>query len=304
LQDSQDQHCTTSATVAHGHDDLSAMSVDVSKLSGGSLIIAWQLKDKNVLIVGGGEVASSRIENILVADARITLISPRSGLHPLTKQYIDATTRITYHDRTFVGPEDLEGVDMVLTAIDDVDKSREICAMSRERRIPTNVADIPPSCDFYFGSQVKRLPLQIMISTNGKGPRLAHLIRKKIEDSLPSGIENAIERVGELRSKLRERAPGVGGDLGKKRMTWMTDVCNTWNLDELALLDEKTMNRLLDEGWNKGKVPKPEDVLPAQSAQRASESTPPFALFVPTMVGFFAGVVITAVAVHRLTSRH
>ena len=277
------------------------MSVDVSKLSGGSLIIAWQLKDKHVLIVGGGEVAAGRIENILVADARITLIAPRSGLHPQTRAYIAATPRITHHDRTFAGPHDLDGVDMVLTAIDDVDTSREICALSRARRIPTNVADIPPSCDFYFGSQLRRLPLQIMVSTNGRGPRLAHLIRTKIEDCLPDGVESAIERVGDLRGKLRERAPGVGGDLGKKRMGWMSDVCNTWELDDLALLDEAAINRLLDEGWEKDRVPQPEEVLPI--AKRTGQIQLPFSALVPMAVGFFVGVACTAVAVHRLASR-
>ena len=47
----------------------------VDSLAGGSLLLAWQLKDKNVLIVGGGDVASGRIESVLVADAHITLIS-------------------------------------------------------------------------------------------------------------------------------------------------------------------------------------------------------------------------------------
>lgn len=277
------------------------MPVDVSKLSGGSLIIAWQLKDKDVLIIGGGDVAAGRIENILIADARITLIAPCDGLHPQTKEFIDATTRISYHDRTFAGPGDLEGVDMVLTAIDDVDKSREIVALCRERRIPVNAADIPPLCDFYFGSQVKKLPLQIMISTNGKGPRLAHLIRKRIEDSLPEGVENAIERVGELRRMLRERAQGVGGDLGKRRMAWMTDICNAWDLDELALLDESAMAKMLDEGWEKGKVPSAKEVLP--KAKLKGEVALPFSLLVPTALGFFVGVACTAVAIHRLTFR-
>ena len=58
----------------------------VDSLAGGSLLLAWQLKDKNVLIVGGGDVASGRIESVLVADAHITLISPSNVLHPLTNQ--------------------------------------------------------------------------------------------------------------------------------------------------------------------------------------------------------------------------
>ena len=88
------------------------MPPDVASLQGGSLLVAWQLKDKHILIVGGGDVASGRIESVLVADARITLIAPRAGLHPLTQHLLDACpARITHHDRLFAGPADLDGVD-------------------------------------------------------------------------------------------------------------------------------------------------------------------------------------------------
>ncbi|CAL1704027.1 unnamed protein product [Somion occarium] len=265
---------------------------NVDSLSGGSLLLAWQLKDKHVLIIGGGDVASGRIESVLVADARITLISPSQGLHPLTKQFIDATDRITYYDRSFSGPDDLEGVDMVLTAIDDVDESRRICALCRERKIPVNVADIPPSCDFYFGSQIRSGPLQIMISTNGQSPKLANIIRKRIEKCLPEQAGEAIEKVGELRSKLRERAPGVGGQLGKRRMRWMVDVCTSWDLEDLALLDDEMMNKLLDDGWEKNAVPKPEDVG-LQHGLLDFHSWTSLETVLPTSLGFLTGVALT-----------
>lgn len=225
---------------------------------GGSLLIAWQLKGKNVLIVGGGEVASQRIASILVTDARIIIISPTEGLHPRTKQFIESHgRRITHHDRVFLGPADLDGMDMILTALDDVDISRAICQMSRSARIPVNAADIPDSCDFYFGSQIRDGPLQIMISTNGNGPKMANIIRKKVESAL-TGIEGeAITKVGELRERLKVRAPGVGGALGKRRMKWMTSLCNSWALEDLVLLDGEMMEKLLDEGWEIDHVPTP-----------------------------------------------
>jgi len=49
---------------------------------GGSLIVAWQLRNKRVLIVGGGEVAAGRLRNVLEADAFVTLIAPSSKLNP------------------------------------------------------------------------------------------------------------------------------------------------------------------------------------------------------------------------------
>lgn len=264
---------------------LTAMTQYELPKGGGALLIAWQLKDKHVLMVGGGEVASGRIKSLLVADALITLIAPRDGLHPLTRFYIDNSDRITYHDRTFCGSEDLASVDMVLTAIDDVEWSRRICAMCREQRIPVNVADIPPSCDFYFGSQIRKGPLQIMISTNGNGPKLASIVRSKIEECLPENVDKAIENVGSLRARLRQRAPGVGGDVSRKRMQWISSVCTTWNLDELAGLDEAAMNAILSEGWERGIVPQPDRTKPSRK-RSFNSSDIVFTLF----AGFFCGI--------------
>jgi precorrin-2 dehydrogenase/sirohydrochlorin ferrochelatase len=144
---------------------------------------------------------------------------------------------------------------MVLTAIDDVELSRDIGTSCRASRIPVNVADDPSYCDFYFGSQIRQGPLQIMVSTNGKSPKLANIIRRKVEESIPKGAGEAIEKVGLLREKLKERAPGVGGDVSKRRMKWIVDLCTSWELDDLAALDDGEIERLLDEGWERDVVP-------------------------------------------------
>lgn len=269
------------------------MVTDVANLGGGSLLLAWQLKDKRVLIVGGGDVASGRIESVLVADALITIISPDEGLHPVTRRFIKTSDRIIYHDRVFAGSQDLIDVDMVLTAVDDVEKSREICAMCRALKIPVNVADIPPSCDFYFGSQIRDGPLQIMISTNGQSPKLANIIRKRIERSLPTNAGEAIERVGELRTQLKERAPGVGGDLGKRRMRWMIDVCTSWEMDDLALLDSDMIKKLLDDGWERNRVPKLQDIG-GKPSRKAFGSYLAGTSVIPSALGFFAGAACVA----------
>ncbi|KAN0075488.1 putative NAD(P)-binding domain containing protein [Tylopilus felleus] len=269
------------------------MSSDPPTLAagGGSLLVAWQLKSKHVLIVGGGDVASGRIESVLVADARVTIISPSTGLHPLTKKFIDGPYQITYHDRVFAGAEDLIGVDMVLTAINDVVQSRVICSLCRERKIPVNVADIPESCDFYFGSQIRDGPLQIMISTNGQSPKLANLIKRRVERSLPEQAGKAIEKVGALRAKLKERAPGVGGQVSKRRMKWMVDVCTSWELEELAMLNEEMMKRLLDDGWEHDAVPRPEAVGGIRKRGKPTASTTSsFGTFVLPSLAFAAGV--------------
>lgn len=257
-----------------------------------SLLIAWQLKGKRVLIVGGGDVASGRLESVLAAEAVVTLITPRQGLHSKTLSLLEQNPdRVLYHDRDFSAIQDLEGVDVVLTAIDDPNTSRHICNLARGRRIPVNVADIPPLCDFYFGSQIQRGNLQVLISTNGQSPKLANVIKKQIESNLPDSTAKAIENVGVLRAKLKERAPGTGGDVGKKRMKWMVDVCNKWSLDDLALLDDQGIEKMLDLGWEKGTVISTSEA----GIPPCRLKLPGYAL--PAATGFLAGSLVTCLIV-------
>ncbi|KAF2789382.1 siroheme synthase middle domains-like protein [Melanomma pulvis-pyrius CBS 109.77] len=222
---------------------------------GGSLLLAWQVRTKRILVVGGGEVAAGRIVNILNADAKVTVVSPRAGLNDEVAYRVDQK-QVDYIDRKFE-PADLDGVDMVLTAVDDIEASTQIYKLCQEKRIPANIADVPPECDFYFGSVHRDGPLQIMVSTNGNGPKLANIVRRQIAASLPYNIGAAVQRVGMLRRKLRKVAPLP--EEGPKRMQWMSKVCEQWTLDELCEMTEEDMEALL--GFYKpGTVPSLETV--------------------------------------------
>ncbi|KAH9889746.1 siroheme synthase middle domains-like protein [Xylariomycetidae sp. FL2044] len=215
---------------------------------GGSLILAWQIRNKHVLVVGGGEVAAGRILNVLNADANVTVVCPASGLNPEVRHRI-AHHQVTHVDRLFQ-PSDLETLppsdgppDMVLVAVDDPAASTQIWKLCKQHRIPANIADVPPECDFYFGSVHRDGPLQIMVSTNGKGPRLAASIRKWIGSRLPLGVGDAIENIGELRAKLRQMAPAP--EEGPKRMRWMTRVSDAYSWDDMCGLSDEDMVNLL-----------------------------------------------------------
>lgn len=147
----------------------------------------------------------------------MTVVCPSAGLNAEVAFRV-AQGQVAHTDRAFE-PSDLDGgVDMVLVAVDDPDASTAIWKLCKSRRIPANIADVPPECDFYFGSVHRDGPLQVMVSTNGKGPRLASTIRKYIAEKLPPNAGRAIERTGELRARLRSAAPKV--EDGPRRMAW------------------------------------------------------------------------------------
>lgn len=150
------------------------------------------------------------------ADAKVTVVSPRAGLNKEVAYRIEKG-QVDYVDRKFK-PSDLDDVDMVLTAVDDPEASTQIWKLCKERKIAANIADVPPECDFYFGSVHRDGPLQIMVSTNGKGPRLANIVRRSIAEKLPENLGEAITKVGKLRQMLRKVAPKP--EEGPKRMSW------------------------------------------------------------------------------------
>jgi precorrin-2 dehydrogenase / sirohydrochlorin ferrochelatase len=276
---------------------------------GGCLPLAWQLKDLRVILVGGGQVAVGRLTNLLQADALVTIIAPSDSMHPEILYRISedetAKTRITWVDRKYAGASDLMGdTAMVLTAINDHEESLRIWGDAKAAKIPVNVADVPPNCDFYFGSLVRRGPLQIMISTNGRGPKLASLVKDKIEGALPDHIGAAIENTGKLRVRLRERVPGVGGELGQRRMKWVTNVCEAWSFAQLGSLEDEEIDVLLDQGWEKQRVPRYEEVTRNRLTSSWRVSIPKGLFGGPQMpfafgVGVLAGIVMCLGLLHR-----
>ena len=153
---------------------------------------------------------------MLNADAKVTVVSPRDGLNEEVAYRVDRG-EVDFVNRKFE-ESDLDNVDMVLTAIDDPEASTRIWKLCKEKKLAANIADVPPECDFYFGSVHRDGPLQIMVSTNGNGPKLASIVRKQIASNLPNNIGAAIQKVGMLRRKLRRIAPGP--EEGPKRMQW------------------------------------------------------------------------------------
>lgn len=186
-------------------------------------------------------MAAGRILNCLNADAAVTVVCPESGLNEEVA-HRKAHNQITHVDRNFE-PTDLEGAEMVLVAVDDPAASTVIWKLCKEKKIPANIADVPPECDFYFGSIHRDGPLQIMVSTNGKGPRIAALIRRLIARQLPPNAGNAIESIGELRMKLRKIAPDV--EASPKRMGWMSKVSEEYRWEEMCELTDEDMENLL-----------------------------------------------------------
>ncbi len=192
------------------------------------LMVALRLEGRPALVVGGGKVATERVASLLAAGARPRVVAPHVESKLLE---LEARGEITWQRRCF-RDSDLEGIALALVAIDDLVESRRIAGLARKLRIAINVADRPALCDFYFCAVHQRGPLQIAVSTNGKGPGLASRIRDELARALPSEIDQAIDRFSKVRSGLRR----LGDAHMKPRMSLLRGLSKRLSWGELAAL--------------------------------------------------------------------
>ncbi|EER30632.1 hypothetical protein CTRG_05628 [Candida tropicalis MYA-3404] len=234
----------------------------------GSLLLAWQVKDKHCLVIGSGDVALSRIQHLITAQAKITVITGTSKLHPKILQlneqgkifnlvqrdyqsndltlYENINSRV--NDLDLVTEDNYKFIDqqvfqevfaVVCCCIDDYELSTKIYYQCKYLRLPVNIADKPNLCDFYFGSMINQDNLQIMISTNGKSPRLSRMIKENIAKEFEDvDLNKAIENLGLIRSRLREMIL-IDDDLMTidTRMTWIKNLTDFFSLKEWSELD-------------------------------------------------------------------
>ena len=151
------------------------------------LPIFVDLRDRLVVVIGGGIVGERKIEHLLKARARILVVSPE--LTPELAAHRDAG-RLDHLPQLF-SPEQLDGAQLVVAATDEEAVNEAVSQAARARGIWVNVVDDAKRSVFIFPAIVDRSPLIIAIGTAGSSPTLARRVRTQIESLLP-------ERLGEL----------------------------------------------------------------------------------------------------------
>ncbi|KAJ7292636.1 uroporphyrin-III C-methyltransferase [Mycena rebaudengoi] len=281
-----------------------------SPQGGASLVLSFSLRSRTTLILGAGSLAASRAFSALDADSAVTVIT-KGGLESACEelQWRSQQQQLTILDRdalpqssTSGGGDDDDSLDWYLSTARDISlvcitdtvlgdphrRSRASAAriyrVCRSRNISVNTTDMPDLCDFSFTSTHRfedpvtgaRTPLQIGITTNGKGCRLASRIKRDLVGLLPKEVGAAVEKVGMMRSLVRPKVAedatfkieddelcedsGVAtpnrpvpsrsptetdAENATRRMKWVAQVSEYWPLSKLAAMTDAEMCEVL-----------------------------------------------------------
>jgi uroporphyrin-III C-methyltransferase / precorrin-2 dehydrogenase / sirohydrochlorin ferrochelatase len=155
-----------------------------------------KLRGRRVVVVGGGKVAAGKLDGLLAAGADITVIAPEIGPEV-------ARPGVTLVRRTFEDA-DLDGAWYVVAAAPP-DVNRQVGEAAERRRVFVNAVDDPAHATAYLGGVVRRDGVTVAISTEGRAPALAGLLREALDAWLPGDLEAWLSAADGARRAWREQ---------------------------------------------------------------------------------------------------
>lgn len=176
------------------------------------LPIFADLKQRPVLVVGGGEVATRKVDLLQRSGAEIRIVA-QSLLPELEQQWQQG--RLIWLGTTFE-PCQLDEVFLVIAATDDGALNAKVFAAADKRRVLANVVDDQPRCSFIFPSIIDRSPLVVAVSSSGQAPVLARMLREKLEVLLPASLGQMAEVAGRWRGRVKQRLTSIS----ERRRFW------------------------------------------------------------------------------------
>ncbi|PJC84968.1 uroporphyrinogen-III C-methyltransferase [Vibrio sp. HA2012] len=176
------------------------------------LPIFADLKQRPCLIVGGGDVAWRKTRMLLKAGAAVRVVAPELNAE---FQALVADGKVTLLANEF-SPEHLDGVFLAIAATDSKEVNARVYQSANQRQVLVNVVDDTPRCSFIVPSIVDRSPLIVAISSSGKAPVLARLVREKLEALLPQHLGSMARVAGGFRDRLKQSL----GSVTERRKFW------------------------------------------------------------------------------------
>lgn len=193
------------------------------------------LKDRLVVVVGGGMVAWRKIETLRRAGARVKVVAPEV----VEKIAQDEGIEVVRRDYE---PGDLDGAFLAIAATDDEKTNIAVSRDADSRRVFCNVVDQPRLCSFIVPSVVEKGPIKIAISTGGVSPALSKKMRIRIGKLLGDEYSILALIMGRIRPIVLS---GEGGREDRKRIFEV--LIDSELLDAIREHDRELAERILFE---------------------------------------------------------
>lgn len=201
------------------------------------LPVFFNLKGKDVLLVGGSDAAAWKGELLAASGARVHLYAEEldEAFDIVRSAHPNAFT----HYRRPWSCDIFTNMQIAIGDCESEGEAKAFYCAAKAAGVAVNVIDKPKFCEFQFGSIVNRSPAIVSISTNGAAPILGQAIRRKIETLLPKTLQNWAQLAQNIRDKVNRELK-----IGKpRRAFWETFVNRAFN----EPVDDDTVTNLMTD---------------------------------------------------------
>jgi siroheme synthase-like protein len=161
-----------------------------------------KLAGRKVLVVGAGPVGTAKVGALLEAGAEVTVVAPEiSG----ELERLATEGNISLARRSFQA-SDLGGCWLVVAAAPPA-VNRSVAAAAESQRLYVLAVDDTSAASAYGAGTLRRGGVTVAVSTDGRAPALAGLVREGLEAILPDDLGGWTEEAE--RQRAAWRASGV-----------------------------------------------------------------------------------------------
>jgi len=157
------------------------------------------------VIIGGGPVASRKIETLVNAGAQVQVIAPE-----VTDviRALAADKKIQLEERNATTEEIFTSGSFVVLATDDSELNATLSANARKAGCFVCRSDKTEDNDFIFPAVIDRSPLLVSVSTSGASPALTRHVRQRLEAFLPQDYSTLAHYAESLRATVKTLIAG------------------------------------------------------------------------------------------------
>jgi precorrin-2 dehydrogenase / sirohydrochlorin ferrochelatase len=152
---------------------------------------------RRCLVVGGGRVATQKVQGLLDAGAQVTVVAPEVA--PDIERTGVAVERRRYR------AGEVAGYRFVIAATGDPTVNQQVFDDGEAAGVWVNSADDPARCSAILPARVRQGRLIVTVSTGGHSPALASWLRARLAAELGPEYDQIIELLSESRSEVRAR---------------------------------------------------------------------------------------------------
>lgn len=182
------------------------------------------LRGRLCVVIGGGTIATGKVEGLLEAGAWVTVIAPE--LSPALTALVESG-RVRHLARAYQ-PGDMAEAFLAIAATDDRGANAAVWEEANARNLLFNAVDDVPHCNFIAPSILRQGDLTVAISTSGKAPALAVRLKERLAREIGPEYAAFLHLAGALREDLAAQVP----DFEARKALWY------------ALVDSDVLDRL------------------------------------------------------------